>query len=258
MPAPPLPLPIRTVTSSSPPDIDAIKAVDPSTFTSYQTGGLLRATNTNVTETTKTKRWTCSATPIFTWGDVDTGGIGVEITNSDSVWAGFYFYYNNCDDVPYKYVWIDAGQTVFVSLPSDFQGRATRGVDAYNLDGQPQLLASWFEFSFDSAGIWGDISLIRGCDGAVFMWATDGSAAWKGFTQDILDGAPSGAYATKSDGQSVIMNTENLDGSINTIPRDWDLNQVGAEYVYVDDEHGSPVILSTNGRFGTWWPAGRP
>jgi hypothetical protein len=26
--------------------------------------------------------------------------------------------------------------------------------------------------------------------------------------------------------------------------------------VFVDDSHGSPVITSGNGRFGTWWPAG--
>jgi hypothetical protein len=56
----------------------------------------------------------------------------------------------------------------------------------------------------------------------------------------------------------VLKYTENGDGSINTIPRDWELQKVGAEYVYVDDYHGNPVIASNNGRFGTYWPAGRP
>lgn len=194
-----------------------------------------------------------------TWGDYDNGGKGVLITNADNDWRGFYFYYNSCDSVPYKYVWINAGETQFVSLPADFQGRVTRGVDAYNLNGSPQTLASWFEISYDNQGWgWADLSLIRGCDGGVLLWSIDGSSAWKGFTQWILDGAPTGAYDMKNDGQWVLKYTENADGSINTIPRDWYISKVGVDYAYVDDYHGNPVISSTNGRFGTYWPAGRP
>lgn len=234
------------------PDVDSIKSVDPSSFTSYQTGSLQRASNTLA------KRWTCSSSATFTWGDNDDGGKGVLITNADSDWAGFYVYYNNCDNVPYKYIWIAAGATEFLSLPSDFQGRITRGVDAYNLNGQTQMLATWLEVSFDSAGwIWGDVSLIRGCDGGSLMWSEDGSGAWKGFTQWVLDGAPDGAYDMKNDGQWVIKYTENTDGSINTVPRDWEIQQIGSDYVYVDDYHGNPVIASTDGRFGTYWPGGR-
>ena len=65
-------------------------------------------------------------------------------------------------------------------------------------------------------------------------------------------------YDMKNDGQWVLKATENFDGSINTAPRDWELQQVGAEYVYVDDYHGNPVILGTNRRFATYWPSGRP
>jgi hypothetical protein len=53
----------------------------------------------------------------------------VTITNADTAWRAFYIYYNTCDYVPYKYVWISAGETVFVSLPAMFQGRITRGTD---------------------------------------------------------------------------------------------------------------------------------
>jgi hypothetical protein len=73
----------------------------------------------------------------------------------------------------------------------------------------------------------------------------------------VLDGAPAGAYATKNDGQVVIMNTENWDGSINTIPRDWEIQKLGTDLAYVDDYHGNPVITSTNGRFTTLWAPGR-
>lgn len=155
-------------------------------------------------------------------------------------------------------MWINAGETEYVSLPAGFQGRMTRGQDAYNLDGTPQLLATWFEFSFDTNNvIWADVSLIRGCDGGALIWSLDNSGGWKGFTQWILDGAPEGAYDMKTDGQWVLKYTENSDTSVNTIPRDWEIAEVGAEYVYVDDSHGSPVISSQNGRMGSYWPAGR-
>ncbi|KAH8886943.1 hypothetical protein GQ53DRAFT_784577 [Thozetella sp. PMI_491] len=233
-------------------------SIPQSNFTSYKKGGLQRGTDT-ASDGTIAKRWDCSKTPTFTWGETDNGGKGVLITNAASDWAGFYIYHNSCDEVPYKYIWINAGDTQFVSLPDHFEGRITRGLDSYMLNGKPQLLATWFEISYDQNGwAWGDVSLIRGCDGGSLIWSTDGSGAWKGFTQWILDGAPTGAYDMKNDGVWVLKYTENNDGSINTIPRDWEMQKVGAQYVYVDDAHGSPVIASTNGRFGTYWPSGRP
>jgi hypothetical protein len=246
--------------SQAGPDISAITSVPQSSFKSYHQGGLHRgAGNTTSTGGGITKRWTCSTTPTFTWGETDNGGKGITITNADSDWRGFYIYHNSCDDVPWKYIWIAAGQTQFVSVPDLFEGRIVRGVDSSMLSGRAQPLASWYEISWDKYGVgWADVSLIRGCDGGVLTWSLDNSGAWKGFTQWILDGAPSGAYDMKTDGQWVLKYTENGDGSINTIPRDWELQKVGAEYVYVDDYHGNPVIASNNGRFGTYWPAGRP
>lgn len=241
-------------TNVTTPDIDAIMAVPTTAFTSYADGGLVRAPI--VDESALRKR--CSTSPILTWGDEDDGGLGVTVTNADSDWRGFYIYENSCDDYPYKYVWINAGATEYVSLPAGFQGRMTRGQDAYNLGGTPQLLATWFEITIDQYNVmWADVSLIRGCDGAALIWSLDNSGGWKGFTQWILDGAPEGAYDMKTDGQWVLKYTENGDGSINTIPRDWEVAEVGADYVYVDDAHVGPVISSQNGRMGSYWPAGR-
>lgn len=89
------------------------------------------------------------------------------------------------------------------------------------------------------------------------MWALDKSGAWKGFAQWILDGAPPGAYQTKPSGEFVLGATEDWNGSTNAIPLDWEVQKIGVNLAYVDDSHGSPVITSTNGRFGTYWPAGR-
>lgn len=213
-------------------NISAITSVSQSSFQSYQTGGLIRGTGSNGTSSL-TKRYTCATTPILTWGDDNDGGFGVTIENADTDWAGFYVYYNSCDDIPYKYIWVDAGATEFLSLPSDFQGRITRGVDAYNLDGDAQLLATWLELTVDGTLMYGDVSLIRGCDGATLMWSLDDSGAWKGFTQDILEGAPIDAYAEKADGEWVIAATEGTDGALNDYSLDWDIDEVGADYVYV-------------------------
>ncbi|KAK3314167.1 hypothetical protein B0H66DRAFT_483227 [Apodospora peruviana] len=238
------------------PDLAAIKAVDPSTFMTYKTGNLER--EDIISNATIAKRWICSTSAQFTWGDADNT-LGIRITNGDpNGWRGFYVYHNSCDRVPYKYIWIEAGKTAFVSLPALFEGRIIRGED-YLLNGQPQTLATWFEFSFDKDNIaWGDVSLIRGTDGAVLMWSEDGSGSWKGWDWWILDGAPSNAYRQKSNGIWVIRETENGDGSINTSARDYLINKVGTERVYVDDYHGNPVISSRNGRFGTHWGPGRP
>ncbi|KAK4061652.1 uncharacterized protein Triagg1_10194 [Trichoderma aggressivum f. europaeum] len=240
------------------PDVNAIKAVPQNHFKSYQTGGLVR--QSLKPEGSKSKRdWVCSTSPTLTWGDGDNGGKGIFITNTDNDWRGFYAFHNNCDTIPYKYIWVAAGATQFVSFPDGWEGRIQRGVDATMLNGQAHWLGTWFEFSWDANGWgWSDVSLIRGCDGPVLVSSQDGSGAWKGFTQDILSNAPSNALDTKDDGQRVLAATEFIGGAINTPPRDWELQQVGSQYVYVDDSHGSPVIAATNGRFGTTWPAGRP
>lgn len=239
------------------PDIAAITSVSTSMFKSYPASVLPRS------HTDTAARWACNSEAVLTHGDNPSsdGPGGIFITNADVEPRGFYFYHNMCDHVPYKYIWVGGhGETRFVALPPLFQGRVTRGLDVWNLQGSPQLLATWFEISFDSAGwVWGDVSLIRGCDGGALFWATDGSSAWKGFDRPaLLEGAPPAAYAPKDSGVLVLDESTNWDGTINTVVRDWEYQLLGANDVYVDDLHGNPVITSTNGRFGTYWPAGRP
>lgn len=203
----------------------------------------------------KLVRRDCATSATFTWGDDDSGGQGLLITNGGSDYYGFYIYANSCDYIPYKYIWIAGGSTEFVSLYAGFQGRVTRGTDAMNLAGSPQLLGTWFEISWDSNGaIWGDVSLIRGCDGGVLIWSTDGSGSWKGFTQDILANAPSGAWAQKSDGTWVLAPTEGDAAGLTTDA--YELTAVGPEYAYIDDAHGNPTISSSNGRFGVYFDPG--
>lgn len=253
------------------PDIEAIMSVDPSTFKSYPASAMPHGNNSlgdssNNTTVPTAERWTCNAQAEFTWGDdpaVD--GPGIFITNADMSsqhdggYRSFYMYHNLCDAVPYKYIWVRARETRFVSLAPRFEGRVTRGVDAWNLAGAPQTLASWLELTVDEGGwAWTDLSLIRGCDGGAVVWATDGSRAWKGFAHPVLEGAPAEAYARKDDGAWILRESTNWDGTINEAVRDWELLQVGADHAFVDDYHGWPIITSTNGRLGTFWPAGRP
>ncbi|KAN0104877.1 hypothetical protein V8E51_010622 [Hyaloscypha variabilis] len=246
------------------PDIAAITSVDPSSFPSYQTGGLIRQ-GSNVSNLVTRQDCPngqsgdgncCATAPILTWGDAYSGGPGISIANgSPDTYYGFYIYENSCDSIPYKYIWIAGGATEYITLPSNFAGRITRGTDAMNLAGVPNLLGTWFEFNWQPDGwIWGDISLIRGCDQGVLLWTTDGSGAWKGFTQDILANAPVGAWAEKPDGTWVLAPTEGP--TADAITLDYELSAVGAEYAYLDDSHGSPVIAGTNGFFATYWDPG--
>lgn len=238
------------------PDIDAITSVPQGSFKSYKTGGLKRFPLNGTEEDGLSKRWECSTQPIVTWGDVDDGGRGISVTNAGNDWRGFYIYHNSCDSIPWKYVWIEPGKTQFISFPALFEGRMQRGVDQYMLNGQAQPLGSWLEFNWDQYDVgWMDVSLIRGCDGAILTWDAGNGDSWKGFTQWILDGAPEGAYDMKNNGQWVIKATEGVNAVVNTIPRDWDMQQVGAQYVYVDDDHGNPVFSAH--RFGSYWPEGR-
>ncbi|KAJ6442389.1 membrane-associating domain-containing protein [Purpureocillium lavendulum] len=226
-------------------------------FKSYKIGSLRRH-GAKSDKSGISKRWACSASPTYTSGDRDNGGKGVTIHNSASETQCFYIYHNNCDTVPWKYIWVKAGETRFVSFPDQWEGRIQRGVDEYMLKCQAQWLGSWFEVSWDKNGWgWADLSLIRGNDGGVVLTSGDGSGARKGYSQWVLDGAPNAAYARKADGAWVIAATEALDGSIVTAARDWNIAKVGAENAYVDDYHGHPVIAATNGRFDTTWPAGR-
>lgn len=268
--------------NNKPPNPTDIMSTPPSSFKTYAKGSWVQdQANSSIHGdfppiTPNRFQWNCTTSPVFTWGDDDNGGTGVFITNADTRnWQAFYVYHDTCDSIPFKYIWIGAGLTQFISLPPLFEGRISRGSDEvishasqpnlkttdilkWNLGGIARPLGTWFEFALDnSAWIWGDISLIRGCDGPVLMWSLDTSGSWKGFTQDILDGAPPNAYAMKPSGQWVLEATKAWNGTINTVPRDWELQTVGAAFAYIDDDHGAPVIVSKNGRFGTYWLQGR-
>ena len=86
------------------------------------------------------------------------------------------------------------------------------------------------------------------------MWATDGTGAWKGFTQDILAKAPVGAWAVKPDGTWVLAPT--VGPTADAITAAYELVAVGAQYAYIDNDHGNPVIKSSNGVFGSYWDPG--
>jgi hypothetical protein len=243
------------------PNLDFIFSVD-SDDGSYETDGLVREDINPLNSTNfaigAAAAWTCTKKAKKTNGD-KLKGQGIGITNGDSVKRGFYVYHNSCDQVPFKYIWIPAGKTRFVSLPAGFEGRITRGSNHWNLGGVARPLGTWLEFSLDATGvIWGDVSLIRGCDGAVAMWSTDAQAQrHKGFRQWILDGAPNEAYTKKPSGVKVIGPTEGKDAEINVVPRNYVLKKVGAQNAYVDDSHAKPVINSANGRFSVWFGEGR-
>lgn len=246
------------------PNLSTVKSVNQTHFKHFKVGGLVRhfrppfkasaIKNRDVLET----RNSCPASSQFTFGDNDNGGPGLVVTNGDNQWRGFYIYENSCDSVPLKHFWINAGDTRFISLPAGFQGRVTRGTDAMNLDGQPHLLGTWLELSFDPSNpnlLWGDVSLIQDCDGGILMWSLDGSGSWKGFTKDVLADASAGAWAMKSDGTWVLGPGEGP--TANPVTTQYLLNTVGADAVYVNDAHGNPVITTSNGRYGVWMDGGR-
>ncbi|KAI6081174.1 hypothetical protein F4821DRAFT_249938 [Hypoxylon rubiginosum] len=160
-----------------------------------------------------------------------------------------------------KYVTLSAGQSAFISLPDGFQGRIVRGTTDVNLDGQPHTLGTWLEIGFDSNGSgkgYADVSLIRGCDGAVSVSALDGTGAATGFSQNVLSGAPADALDAKDSGAKVIKATEGLLSAIVNVSRDYLANLLGYDKAYIDDYHGNPVISSSNQRFSATFYAGKP
>ncbi|KAK9791656.1 hypothetical protein AB5N19_01908 [Seiridium cardinale] len=206
----------------------------------------------------------CPSSATKTTGDTDDGKkTGITVHNKDSQARSFFIYKNNCDCLPVKYISVPANGKKFIAMAAGFQGRMMRGTEAANLDGKSHALGTWMEFSWDADGKgWADVSLIKGCDGAVDVTAADGVGAQTGFNDDVLDGAPAGAYRLKAvSGSKVIMETESLtDASvINTTPRDWLYKEIGVwTKAYIDDHHGNPDICSANGRFDINFYPGRP
>jgi len=96
-------------------DPEAVKAAaaaaNPLSFPSYQTGGLIRANSSAAANPNPlNKRCAlgvsptgecCATSSIFTAGDIETGGFGIEVQNDDApgTYNSYYFYENNCDSV---------------------------------------------------------------------------------------------------------------------------------------------------------------
>ncbi|XXH02896.1 hypothetical protein Hte_009284 [Hypoxylon texense] len=195
-------------------------------------------------------------------GSASASGRGVQLKNGDGQSRSFFVYANSCDYVPLKYVTLGAGQSAFVPLPQGFQGRVVRGTTKVNLDGQPHLLGTWLEIGLDGSGSgkgYADVSLIRGCDGAVSVAAMDGTGASTGFSDSsILDDAPSDALEAKDTGSQVIKATEGLLSVVVDVVRDYLASKLGYDKAYIDDYHGNPVICSSNERFSATFYRGRP
>ncbi|KAI0377659.1 hypothetical protein F5Y04DRAFT_284727 [Hypomontagnella monticulosa] len=187
--------------------------------------------------------------------DADTGGPGVQLHNADGSAHSYFVYANSCDAIPLKYTSIAGGASKFIALPAGFQGRIVRGSEAVNLDGRPHLLGTWLEITLDNPGSgWSDVSLIRGCDGAVTVAAWDGSGVSTGFQdQGILDEAPQGILEG-----AVIKATEGLASVVVQPVVDYLARKIGYDKAYIDDYHGNPVISSANQRFQATFYRGRP
>ncbi|KAI1465514.1 uncharacterized protein F4812DRAFT_439074 [Daldinia caldariorum] len=195
-------------------------------------------------------RASCATQATDATNEGDQGGAGIKLSNSGNGTRSYFVYENSCDSIPLKYVTVNAGETKFVALPALFQGRIVRGTDA-NLDGQPHLLGTWLELGFDGTGkAYGDVSLIRGCDGPVTLAADDGTGVSTGFDDpSVLADAPEGVFQLASDGSKVIEATEGLLSAVVDAARDYLASKIGYDKAYIDDYHGNPVICSSNERF---------
>ncbi|KAH7027374.1 uncharacterized protein B0I36DRAFT_432652 [Microdochium trichocladiopsis] len=206
--------------------------------------------------------------PIFTYGDHDNGGPGLLIWNYDpyphSGIGGtmFLLYESNHDLVPYKFSqgrrrteahlltgqiqWIPPWSSAFITVCPTFEGRVVRGDWSY-FDGHKHMLGTWVEVAFTSDGmVYGDISLLEGNDGAAMIQSMDGFHNAKGFTFDLLESAPRGAWAQKSSGTWCLDKIIGLDA--NYAAWAWQSEFLDPWNVYLTNEV-NPVIDSVNGRF---------
>jgi len=145
----------------------------------------------------------------------------------------------NIDDPNHKYT-VQPGQTLKLSMPASWQGRAQK------LSGKANDPASWAEINYEPgqngapAKIWYDLSLIRGYNSAVTMRPTDSTdnSEVAGTEKSIIDGAPPDAITTDAGGNKVIKDTEGYDGSVQQAAVDYFNSAVGNTIAYVrhDDD----------------------
>ncbi|KAK8104976.1 uncharacterized protein PG998_004369 [Apiospora kogelbergensis] len=203
-----------------------------------------------------------------TKGDADKG-FGVSVKNDDSKTRSFFVYSNGCERTPYTQLAdVGPGKTAFVALPAKFQGRLQRGTAAVHMnkkEGVDTTLGTWLELGYDASGVsYGDVSLIRGCDGGVTLHNTDGTKKTMGFSANCVEGAPKAALGKKLDGGAAVLATEGFkkpgepnpdQPKIIAAPRDWLLKKLtdksgkAETKAYIDDYHGNPVIADAKGRW---------
>jgi len=140
----------------------------------------------------------------------------------------------NLDDPNNRFT-VQPGQTLKLSMPASWQGRAQK------LSGNPTDPATWAEINYEPGKnggnnkIWYDESLIRGYNSAVTMkptHATDDSELG-GSSKSILAGAPADAVTTDAGGNKVIKDTEGFDGGTNQAAIDYFNSAVGNDKAYV-------------------------
>jgi len=207
-----------------------------------------------------------SFTVPYTGGDPDNGGPGLLVSNFDTVQDSFFLYgavppaYES-DMIPYEYMHVDAGATIYVSVPLLWSGRIVRGLDSVNLDGNSHNLGTWVEYHIDNTSqIWGDVSLIAGNDGAAFLAGTDNQGQSGGFTQDLLANAPADALEAKSDGTLVLAPTVGgTSPDTSTAALNYYISIPGLqESTYCSNNPAyAPSINSLNGRFQVNFYPGR-
>jgi hypothetical protein len=175
-------------------------------------------------------------------GTVDGGGPNeLVLKNTDSKPMTIALFENtgpgmnpNLDDPNNKFT-VQPGQTLKLSMPESWQGRAQK------LSGNPTDPATWAEINFEKGQnggkgkIWYDESLIRGYNSAVTMKPTNATddSELAGSSQSILAGAPSDATTTDAGGNKVIKDTEGFDGGINQSAIDYFNSSVGNTHAYV-------------------------
>jgi hypothetical protein len=152
----------------------------------------------------------------------------------------------NINDPNNKFT-IQPGQTLKLSMPSSWQGRAQK------LGGKADDPATWAEINYEPGKdggnnkIWYDESLIRGYNSAVTMKPTNSSEPGGGSDKSIIDGAPPEAVTTDAGGNKVIKATEGYDGSVNSSSENYLNSAVGNTNGYVrHDDDGAVRTTEDN------------
>jgi len=153
----------------------------------------------------------------------------------------------NIDDPNHKYT-VEPGQTLMLSMPASWQGRAQK------LCGNANDPASWAEINYEPgqngapSKIWYDLSLIRGYNSAVTMRPTDSTdnSEVAGTEKSIIDGAPADAITTDAGGNKVIKDAEGYDGGTNQAAIDYYNSAVGNSNAYVRNWDHNAVRTTQN------------